>query len=116
MPDRRPAPPPPGTLLAPHVRAVVEAHLSDTTLSVARLAASVGLSRAQLFRRLKAETGLGPQAFVRAVRLDAAYARLRTGGATVGEVAHESGFHSASHFGRAFRRRFGCTPSDVQPP
>jgi len=34
---------------------------------------------------------------------------------TISTIAYEAGFGDLSHFNRAFRRRYGETPSDVRP-
>ncbi len=82
--------------------------------TVAALAEAVGLSRAHLYRRLRAETGEGPAAFARGVRLDAARTALERG-APVGGAATATGYDDRAHFARAFRRRFGVAPSGIVP-
>lgn len=54
--------------------------------------------------------------FLRDSRLALAYQRLEEGAAqmSIAEIALESGFTDLSNFNRAFRRRYGVTPSDVR--
>ena len=49
--------------------------------------------------------------FAEALRLDRAAERLRRGEGLVDDIAYAAGYDSPSAFGRAFRRRFGTTPS-----
>jgi AraC-like DNA-binding protein len=39
----------------------------------------------------------------------------RRSGASVTQIAMAAGFRNMSHFSTAFRRAYGCTPSDVRP-
>lgn len=94
------------------VRGVVHAHLADETLNVEVLAGEVGLSRTQLYRRLKALTGQTPTDFIRTVRLAEAAHLLAHQAGTVSEVAYGVGFNSIAHFSRAFRAAYGMPPSE----
>ncbi|MEO1103002.1 MAG: GlxA family transcriptional regulator [Pseudomonadota bacterium] len=80
------------------------------TLSVARLAASQGLSRRQLERRFRASLHLSPAEAGRALRLDAARNRLAHTRESVTRIAAETGFSDASHLIRTFRAAEGVTP------
>jgi methylphosphotriester-DNA--protein-cysteine methyltransferase len=81
--------------------------------SVARLAHAVAMSAPTLSRRFRAGDGRGVAEAVRAVRLEVAAARLRSGAAVL-DTALACGFASASAFARAFRRRAGMLPSEVR--
>jgi signal transduction histidine kinase/DNA-binding response OmpR family regulator/streptogramin lyase len=93
---------------------VVEARLADEDFSVADLAAAVFLSRTQLFRKLKALTGLTPTLFIRRIRLQQARLALQQLDQTVAEVAYAHGFRDPAYFARVFREEFGKSPSDAR--
>jgi signal transduction histidine kinase/DNA-binding response OmpR family regulator/ligand-binding sensor domain-containing protein len=91
----------------------VERHLSDENISVEDLAQKMFVSRVQLYRKLKALTNQSVTDFVRDYRLDKAKAMLKNREGNVGEVASKVGFGSESYFSRAFKERFGVSPSQV---
>jgi len=94
--------------------ALVEQHLSDENLSVEELARQMLISRVQLHRKLKALTDQNVTDFVRDYRLDRAMAMLRNQEGLVYEVAYKVGFGSEKYFSRAFKEKFGVSPSQVQ--
>jgi AraC-like DNA-binding protein len=96
------------------VRAAIEAHLDDEQYSVDRLGEDVGLSRAQLHRKLKALINQAPGDLIRIVRLEHALTLLRGNVGTVAEVAYQVGFSSPANFSTSFSRHFGYPPSQVQ--
>ena len=79
-------------------------------LTVAAVAARVGLSPRQLERLFRHHTGLGPAEFSMALRLDHARELLRQSDLAVTAVGVASGFVSSAHFSAAYRRRFGHAP------
>ncbi len=89
----------------------MEARLANEDFSVADLAAAVFLERTQLFRKLKALTGLTPTLFIRRIRLQRARTALREPGITVAQVAYAHGFRDPAYFARVFREEFGLSPS-----
>lgn len=98
------------------VRAYVERHLRDGSLSAARVAAAVGLSPRHL-SRVCAELGATFPQYLLGRRLELARSVLEgpdAGALTVAEVAHRCGFASASHFSQAFRDRYGEPPAQVR--
>ena len=92
--------------------AVLEAHLSDSTFSVERLADELGMSRRQAYRRMKAVTGETPAELLRRLRLERAWQLLEAHPGTIAEVAYAVGFKSPAHFSTAFREHFGVSPSE----
>ncbi|MDF9435810.1 MULTISPECIES: GlxA family transcriptional regulator [Chromohalobacter] len=84
----------------------------ETPLSAPALAALVGLSPRQLERRFKAELGVTPIRYYLWLRINRAHRLLQQTDLSVAEVASCAGFGSLEHFSRAYRRFFGCAPSD----
>lgn len=85
------------------------ADVSDMT--VAALAAMLGLSRHHFSRAFQASFGTPPREWLLRVRLADAERRLRHGHETVEQIAIDLGYRSGSQFARAFRARFGCSPT-----
>ncbi len=109
-PNRMP-PTPPTPTFEGQIRAIIDTHLADETLSVEWLAHEVGMSRTQLFERLSEEGIDPPGTLILRVRMERAALLLRQQEGTVSEVAYGVGFNSLSYFSRCFRTHFGVPPS-----
>lgn len=92
---------------------VLDENLSDENMSVEELARKMFISRVQLHRKLKALTDRNVTDFVRDYRLERAMAMLRNREGLVYEVAYKVGFSSNKYFSRAFKEKFGVSPSKV---
>jgi len=95
------------------LNAFIEENLSNTGFSVELLAAHAGMSRSQLFRKLKGILSQTPNEYIRNYRLDFAKGLLQAGGKKVGEVATEVGFSDEKYFSKRFKMRFGKLPSEI---
>lgn len=91
--------------------AIVQSQLTESSLSVEYLAKEVGISRAQLFRKVKALTGQSPTEFMRSIKLRRAAQLLRTGEWRVSDAAFEVGYADAQYFSTCFQKEYGVTPS-----
>ena len=91
-------------------RSYAKKHLADPDLNVEQLAAEIGLSRVQLYRKVKALTGYSPVEVIRIMRLKEAEKRLKSTDKTVAEIAYEVGFSSPSYFSKCYRELFGILP------
>ena len=89
----------------------VNAHMSDPEYNVDVLASDVGLSRAQLHRKMKEITGIATGRFLRNLRMEQAARLLREGKVNVSQVADNVGYTDQAHFSTAFKAHFGMSPS-----
>ena len=89
-------------------------HLSDTQLKVEDLGKEVGLSRVQLYRKVKALTGMTPVEILRETRLKRAMQLLKTTDKTISEIANEVGFGTPGYFSSCFKKQYGQYPSEVR--
>ena len=88
------------------------AHLREhwaSAVSLAELSTVAGLTRFELIRRFRAQTGLTPHAFQTNLRVANAR-RLLNSGLPIAEVAIECGFADQPHLTRTFKRAVGVTP------
>jgi AraC-like DNA-binding protein len=95
------------------VNGIIEAHLEEAEFGVNELSRAVGLSRPQLFRKLKALTGKSIVAYLRSARLYKARELLQTGDHNISEVAFKVGFNDPLYFSRAFSQEFGIPPTSL---
>ena len=94
-------------------RDYVEKNMADSDLNVETIGAELGLSRVQLYRKIKALTGLSPVELLRTARLQKGKELLQTTNKNVSEVAYEVGFTAPSYFTKCFKDEFGISPSDL---
>ena len=94
-------------------RDFIEKNLTDSDLSVETIGAELGLSRVQLYRKIKALTGQSPVELLRTARLQKGRQILQTTDKTISEVAYEVGFTAPSYFTKCFKDEFGISPSDL---
>ena len=95
-------------------KSLVDERLSDSNLSVEDLAADMGLSRVQLYRKVKALTGSTPIDLLRKARLSHAQQLLQESKLTVSEVAYQVGFASPSYFTKCYKDEFGTVPGEAR--
>ena len=86
--------------------------MSDSDYNVDVLASDVGLSRAQLHRKMKEITGIATGRFLRNLRMEQAARLLREGNVNVSQVADKVGYADQAHFSTAFKTHFGMSPSE----
>ena len=94
------------------VTQVIEDHMDDSELSVAKLCELGDFSEKLLYRKLKQLTGLSTVEYIRTIRLKKAALLLQNGNFTVSEAMYSVGFSNASYFTRAFSAQYGKTPSE----
>ena len=92
----------------------IEINLNSDALNVDFLAKKLGLSRSSLYRRLKSLTGQTVNDFIKNIRLRKSFILLKEGTLNTSEVAHETGFTSASYFAASFKKHFGYSPTELK--
>ncbi|MBA4053799.1 MAG: hybrid sensor histidine kinase/response regulator, partial [Marivirga sp.] len=90
----------------------IEANMSSAEYSVEELGSDVGMSRMQLYRKLKALTGQSANEFIRTIRLKRAAQLLEQNQLTIAEITYEVGFNDLQYFRECFKKLFGVTPSE----
>jgi AraC-like DNA-binding protein len=93
------------------VREAIEDGMSDGAFGVEALASAVGMSRVQLYRRVRDVLGEAPVDLIRRMRLERAAQLLAARSGSVSEVGYAVGFNSLSYFSKCFRERFTVPPS-----
>ena len=93
-------------------RKVIENNLIDSDLNVDEIGKSLGLSRVQLYRKIKSLTNYAPNELVRIIRLKAAEQLFIHSDKTISEVAYETGFTSPSYFSKCFKEYFNENPTE----
>lgn len=97
---------------ADRFRLLIEENLTDSELSVEDLGSKMGLSRVQLYRKIKALTNYSPNELLRIARLKKAASLLASSEKTISEITYEVGFSSPSYFTKCYKEYFGESPTE----
>lgn len=94
-------------------KALIDAKMGDSGLNVEDLGKEMGLSRVQLYRKIKSLTNYSPNELLRIARLKKAASLLASSDMTVAEIGYEVGFSSPSYFAKCYKEQFGESPTDL---
>ena len=90
----------------------LEENLSNSNFGVDDLYRELGLSRTQLYRKLKGLVGQSANEFIRSFRLKRAAQLLKQQEMTISEVTYHVGFNDLQYFRYCFKKQFGSNPSE----
>lgn len=93
-------------------KSLVGEKMREPELNVEDLGRDMGMSRVQLYRKLKSLTNYSPNELLRQMRLKKAASLLASSEMTVAEIAYEVGFSSPSYFTKCYKEQFGESPTD----
>lgn len=91
---------------------VIEKNLANPELNIDLLCKEIGLSRTNLYRKLKAITELSPIELIRNKRLEIAAKLLLESDYSVSEISVYVGFNSHAYFTQCFKLVYGCSPTE----
>lgn len=92
---------------------IIKSNMGNSDFGVENIGAEIGLSRVQLYRKVKAITGSSVVELLRKARLAKARRLLEANSMNISEVAYEVGFSSPSYFTKCFKDEYGMLPGDV---
>ena len=85
---------------------------NDEEFNVVKFSKQIGLSKAQLYRKVTALTGHSPNEFINTYRLNKALKLIERKHGNISEIAFETGFSTPAYFSKCFQKRFGILPSE----
>ena len=92
------------------LRDSIRQNMGDSDFTVERLGEELGLSRVQLYRKVKALTGQTPVDLLKKARLERARLLVVKTDKSISEIAYEVGFTAPSYFNKCFKDEFGVSP------
>ncbi|MBO6187505.1 MAG: substrate-binding domain-containing protein [Prevotella sp.] len=101
-------------LFAEQLNEAIRKNMSNPNLKMDELGEEIGLRRVQLYRRVKALTGVSPVELLRQMRLQQAYVLLSSTTKTVSEIAYEVGFNTPGYFSKCFKEQYGKLPMELR--
>lgn len=94
--------------------AIVESNISNDQFAVEDICKQIGISRVQLYRKVKALFDCNVNDYILSVRLQKAKHYLNQGELTVAEIAYKVGFASPGYFSTVFKAKFGVSPKEFK--
>ena len=96
------------------LRDIIQQNLADSEFTVERLGHEIGLSRVQLYRKVKALTGHTPVELLHKARLIKARSLVERTDRAISDIAYSTGFTSPSYFNKCFKDAFGVSPGGLR--
>lgn len=93
---------------------VIIENMENEGLNVDLISQELGISRASLYNRLKALTGMGANEYVNKLRIEKAMELLRQTELNMTEIAEHTGFSTSRYFSTAFKKYTGITPTQYK--
>lgn len=78
-----------------------------------QFASELNVSPSLLYKKVKSLTNKSPNEFVNSIKMNYALDLLQGHLHSVTEISEMCGFSSLDYFGKAFRKYFGKSPSDI---
>jgi AraC-like DNA-binding protein len=92
----------------------MEQNITSPELDIDKMTATLKMSRAKFFYKVKKLTGETPGSFFRIFKLNRAARLLKEGKYNISEITDRTGFSSISHFSTSFKKRYGISPKDYK--
>ena len=93
------------------LHAVIYQYMEDPSLGASILCREIGLSRSELYRKVRVLTGNSVNRYIRQLKLERAHTLLAQSPLmSVRQIAFEVGFSDPSYFSRSFRALYQCSP------
>lgn len=112
--EERSAPRSQDTIFAENLNEAIRKNMANPNLKMDDLGDEIGLSRVQLYRKVKTITGLSPVELLRKMRLQQGYVLLTTTNKTIAEIAFAVGFNTPGYFSKCFREQYGKLPGELR--
>ena len=93
---------------------IVESNIANENFSVNDICKELGISRVQLYRKVKAVLGYNVHDYILDVRMQKAKYLLLNEDLSISEISYKVGFSSQAYFATVFKSKFGCTPSEFK--
>jgi AraC-like DNA-binding protein len=96
------------------LKSVIEAGIADEDFDITRLCRAMGMSRAQLYRKVSSLTGVSVAIYIRNIRLEKARDLLLRTEQNVSQIAYAVGFSDPNYFSKVYHERYGQSPSETR--
>ena len=91
---------------------IIETHMGNSEFEVRDFQLEMGMSRMQLFRKIRALTDHSPSEFIRNLRLKRAAKLMEQNYGNIAQITYKVGFNNLSYFAKCFKKLFEISPSE----
>lgn len=91
---------------------IIQKNVSNSEFRIEDITEEIGMSRAQLYRKIKVVTDSSPNKLIMQIRMKMALALLKTKNYNVAEVAYRVGFSDPAYFSKYFKSVYKMTPTE----
>ena len=96
------------------IEKLIAENLNNEKFGIEDLASDMNMSRTQIYRKVKKNTGKSISKFICEYRLRKAMELLNEKEATASEIAYKVGFNSPSYFSKCFHNFYGYAPGEIR--
>ena len=94
--------------------ATLQQNIANSDLNLDAFCKELGLSKSNLYRKIKQITGYSPNEFIRNFRLETAAKMLKETDMTITEVYCAVGYNSLAYFSNCFKALYGMSPTEFK--
>lgn len=94
--------------------ATLQQNIANSDLNLDAFCKELGLSKSNLYRKIKQITGYSPNEFIRNFRLETAAKMLKETDMSITEVYCAVGYNSLAYFSNSFKTLYGVSPSEFK--
>ncbi|UMB53740.1 ATP-binding protein [Lutibacter sp. A64] len=91
---------------------IIEENMSSNILNVEFLASEIGMSRANLYRKVQVILNDTPVNFIKTIKLKRAAQLLKKNKIYISEIAYMTGFNNQKYFSKCFSKEYGISPTE----
>lgn len=93
---------------------LIDRNMDNSDLLIDDLAREMAVSRTVFFNKLKALTGLGPNEFVKEMRIRKAAQLMENRDYNITQISYMVGINGSRYFSKCFKAKYGVTPSEYR--
>jgi signal transduction histidine kinase/ligand-binding sensor domain-containing protein/DNA-binding response OmpR family regulator len=93
---------------------IIENNITNENLTAEFICREIGMSKTNLYRKLKATTGMSINIFIRNVRLKKAAILIRQSDMLIMDICSATGFQNVSHFFHSFKELYNVSPAQYK--
>lgn len=96
------------------LKGLIDKNMDNSDLLIDDLVKEMAVSRTIFFKKLKALTGLGPNEFVKEMRIKRAAQLLGNRDYNITQISYAVGINGSRYFSKCFKAKYGVTPSEYR--
>ena len=91
---------------------IIQNNIANSEFCIDDISGDMGMSRAQLYRKIKSMTDLTPNNLIMQIRMKMAISLFKTNNYNISDVAYQVGFSDPAYFSKYFKSVYKMTPTE----